>query len=443
MSEKKKKKRRTKTSHPGVKMIELTYKSGKKSWVARWTDPDTKKATQTSMDQLGLTNETIRREWAIKKSQSLRARKAELASGAPLKNYTAIAGAIEKYLAKCAAMHRPATVRAYRKAAKKLLEWIKKTGLQYSEQLTLPCLSQFYSHLVSQPKRVPVKGGRKGAKRISTEKRSASGINSDLTSIKAMLNDWRRFGLVPKLSRDDIHDALRPLPTDKPRPKFLKIKEIRQLLESCLRHDSATFKMTRVEKQNGGDTGNSPRHDPIGQLVLFVLLSGCRIGEARTLRWSAVDLEAQAGKGEYILESTATKTREERAVFLAVTPILKVQLQQQLALKGDKDEYVFGGKAPYSEYAATKVRQRLFKDYGSPKFTWQTLRKTAGTFLSNSGGIFGGASAYRSARQLGHSVSVAERFYVGLVHVPNSAATLEEAMGIEDLVNRIVESINK
>jgi hypothetical protein len=36
-----------------------------------------------------------------------------------------------------------------------------------------------------------------------------------------------------------------------------------------------------------------------------------------------------------------------------------------------------------------------------------------------------------SARQLGHSVVIAERHYVGVVKVPAMARTLEQAMGLE------------
>ena len=62
-----------------------------------------------------------------------------------------------------------------------------------------------------------------------------------------------------------------------------------------------------------------------------------------------------------------------------------------------------------------------------------------GTFLTNAPGIFGAASAYRSARQLGHSVAIAERHYLGLLRgIPREAHTLDEAMGIEDLLDEIV-----
>jgi len=72
--------------------------------------------------------------------------------------------------------------------------------------------------------------------------------------------------------------------------------------------------------------------------------------------------------------------------------------------------------------------------YGAPPFTWQQLRVTCGTFLANSN-IFGGASAYREARQLGHSTAIAERHYLGVVHVDPAAKTLEDAMGLAASLN--------
>jgi hypothetical protein len=67
------------------------------------------------------------------------------------------------------------------------------------------------------------------------------------------------------------------------------------------------------------------------------------------------------------------------------------------------------------------------------------LRQTCGTYLTNAPGIFGAASAYRSAKQLGHSVAVAERHYVGLVRgIPRDARTLEGAMQVEAQVKRAI-----
>lgn len=87
--------------------------------------------------------------------------------------------------------------------------------------------------------------------------------------------------------------------------------------------------------------------------------------------------------------------------------------------------------------------KRLRASYGAPSsFEWQALRRTCGTFLTNAPGIFGAASAYRSARQLGHSVAVAERHYLGLERgIPREARTLEQAMQIEAEVQQILDAV--
>jgi hypothetical protein len=49
----------------------------------------------------------------------------------------------------------------------------------------------------------------------------------------------------------------------------------------------------------------------------------------------------------------------------------------------------------------------------------------------NAPGIFGAASIFREAKQLGHSATIAERSYCGVVKVSPEAKTLEAAMQIE------------
>ena len=89
--------------------------------------------------------------------------------------------------------------------------------------------------------------------------------------------------------------------------------------------------------------------------------------------------------------------------------------------------------APLSRDKAEAARRRLIKKYGAPVFTWHDLRRTCGTYLTCSPGIFGGASAAMSAKRLGHSVVVAERKYVGRIHIHPRATSLEQAMGIEPI----------
>lgn len=70
---------------------------------------------------------------------------------------------------------------------------------------------------------------------------------------------------------------------------------------------------------------------------------------------------------------------------------------------------------------------------------FQALRRTCGTYLTNAPGIFGSASAYRSAKQLGHSVQVAEKYYVDVARgIRREARTLEAAMQIEEQMKKVI-----
>jgi len=66
-------------------------------------------------------------------------------------------------------------------------------------------------------------------------------------------------------------------------------------------------------------------------------------------------------------------------------------------------------------------------------------RWTRKSWLTNAPGIFGSASAYRSAKQLGHSVHVAEKYYVDVARgIRREARTLEAAMQIEEQMKKVI-----
>jgi len=261
-----------------------------------------------------------------------------------------------------------------------------------------------------------------------------------------MLGHWRRSGLVPKLSRDTISDSLQNLTTPKTKPVFLRHADLRRLLQACLRHDSEKFKITREEHDGLRQIGSTPRYDPIGPLITFLLLSGCRLGEALHLKWLAVDFEAldESGEpvGEIRLEAEITKTHSDRLIDLSVSPGLRALLSA-LHLRRGQDEYVFSGSSPLSKEPFTKARKRLINSYGASSFDSKHLRKSTATYLTNAPGIFGAASAWRSANQLGHSVQVAQKHYLGLLRgIPHEARNLEDAMQIKDLIYKIVARIS-
>jgi hypothetical protein len=141
--------------------------------------------------------------------------------------------------------------------------------------------------------------------------------------------------------------------------------------------------------------------------------------------------------GEIRLQATATKTRTERRIDLVVSPGLR-EILRVLKLQADGATYIFGGDAALAPQVAHNARARLMKWYGAPDFSWQRLRQTCASFLTNAPGIFRSARIYRSAEQMGHSPEVARKYYLGLVRgIPPDARTLDAVLGIDRAVTSV------
>jgi integrase len=395
-----------------------------------------------------LSTHEARRVWAIRKANALSARRAELATGARLRTRTAFDDALKSFWASCRAQLRASTIATYRHGIGLFERWVKKSGVQITEDLTPARLRAFREHLIAGGKRKVVKGGRRGARVDSDGRRHPVTINTYMTNVKVVLNHWRALGLTPELSKDTISDALKRLPVPREEAEFLRPRDITLLLRAALRHDRVAYAETRREHAGLRPKGTTPRYSPIASLVMFLLLSGCRRGEALGLRWADVDLDAMDHHGRRVgeirLRAEATKTKHARVIGLEVSPALRRLLAAMKLRAEEGDVFVFGGHERYTHDLIEAARARLMEELGAPAFTWQVLRSSCATYLTNAPGIWGAATVFLSARQLGHSVAVAERHYLG-VHrgIRHEARTLEAAMEAEGAAKQVVDGVSR
>lgn len=421
-------KKRRGPKHPGVVLIKAN-EARRIPPRARYVDPDSGKTKYETLPA-ALTTVEAREQWAKRKSVALAKRKLELEGGAVRATGTALSAALDRYF-EGHPLLRDRTRKIYRTAADKLAAWGKKHHVTSADDLTRAKLMTFREALIAEPKRAAVANAKRGKYAATEVRRSPVSVNQELRSVRTVLGYLRDLDLFPRLSHDDLRRALKRLPETGERIDFLKPAELQTLLQAAVAHDADTYAETRDEHSGEGRRriGTTRRYDPIAPFVAFVLLTGCRFEEALTVTWEDVDLDAldHDGRpaGEIHLQGAATKTHKARTIGLEVSPALRTMLATMRPKDGRGP--VFG----YSRNAVEAAAKRLRADYGAPTFTWQTLRRTCGTFLTNAPGIFGAASAYRSAKQLGHSVAVAERHYLGLVRgISATARTLEDAMGV-------------
>lgn len=420
--------------HRGVTLLkpDPTHRTG---WRARWKDPDTGRVVKVTLPTALRTLEA-RGDWAARKAKAIEQRKLELSEGAARATRTPLPDAIVDYFRAHERLGEK-TLRDYRAVADKLLRWADAARIKTTDDLTRARLLGLREQLIAEPKQKAAKGGKRGARIIAEgERRSPYSVNRELAGLRAILGYLGELDLLPRIKEGDLRRALRKLRVSVERIEFLQAPEIDALLRAAVAHDAATFTETRKEHRGaseGGRKGTTNRYDPILPFVMTLLLSGMRLGEALALEWRQVDLDAPDADGRPVGEirlTGATKTKRARVVDLAVSPALRTML-----LRMRKDE---GRVFALTHNAAAAAGERL-RTFGAPRhFTWQALRRTCGTFLTNAPGIFGAASAYRSARQLGHSVQVAERHYLGLVRgIPRDARTLEAAMQIDQVLSDI------
>jgi integrase len=359
------------------------------AWVARYRDAETGKVTDKALDPTW--NDTQRTHHCVELSKRLRRRHEDIQGGdqphrdADLK----VSDAIQLYFDQAGVRSR--TAESYEYARDVFIGWCEEQGVSTCRHITRAQLIRFKTFSVNRGERSPYT------------------INSELRRIAVLLNflvDAQKL----RLTRDDVKVAFKKLPVDEvTRRDFLRAEQLRVLLDVAKRHDALTFKVTRNRVLR-------PRYRPIHDLVRFMVLSGLRPGETLKLTWDRVDLEA----GELHVHPTQSKKRKDRIVDLSVCPTVVAMLKR---MRGKKHERVWG---IHTAGSLDSTLDRLRADPLCPAFDYQTLRVTCATFLA----CMPSYGPVQESRQLGHSITTAEGFYVGRVKVPLEVKTLEAAYGI-------------
>lgn len=378
----------------GVKLLELA--DGRH--VARWVDPVTGKATQTSLDRLGLTTQTARAAWCAKKAEALAALRAAVAIGGTGTERAELADVAEGYLA---AVAHDRTRRSKALPLRAMARWLADAGVTLAADVTGPLVMRHWRDRVTDPA---------SPRQPSTQCR--------WLSVGATFLRWlRRRGYCPALTAEAIDVAAEPVRVPRHAPDVLTVAEVRDLLTAAMRY-----------------AADDRRRRDVAPLMLALLLTGARWRELGELTWGEVLPDSIR------LAAHRTKIRRARSLEFDVAPTLATLFEALREAAGDPapTDRVWPGAAAYWP-ASVRV---LVARYGVRPFTANTLRRTAGTVLTCAAGIFGGSSAYLSARRLGHSVTIAERVYVGLLRgLPPTAKTIEAALGVEDLAAAIIAKV--
>lgn len=441
--------KRVRSPHPGVVLLkrEWTRPDGSTgtAWRAKWTDPDSKQVRFETLEAVAARTHETRLAWARKKSEALGVRRADLAAGAVAHTETTLADAIRLYLEHSTNTKRPSTVALARQALARFQAWADKRGLTSTDDVRPHDLASFREALAGARRSAPVKKGTRGERRSTGARLAPRTVNAYMEAVQAACNHLRRIGLLPHVtSGEQLTEALRAVRVPDEQVEVLNAIEVRRLLRACLAHDDERFDVTREENAGLLPRGSTPRYTSVAPFALFLLLSGARIDEALRIEWRDVDLEAADDHGKAVgavrVRSEVAKGARERVIGLEVSPGLRQMLRAMKLRAGGASASgrVF---ADLTEPTTKATRPRLVA-LGAPDFTWHVLRRTCGTFLVCSPSIYGAAAVFLAARQLGHSVDVAQKHYLARVRgIPHGLTSLDAVLGIEPLIARVVRRV--
>lgn len=385
------------SKHRGVQVIRPS--SGHPDYRLRWTDPDDRRMAHRNMTAAESVNADTRCDAAIGHHTDLKTRRRQIDLGAAkyIHGATAIEAAGLVYLASNRhTRKRPSTRAAYQAGWELFCAWCVTRRHTTMRAITRAMLAEYAD-------------ARGGIRTRDGAERSPATVNKELKWLRAVLKELHRRGYLG-CTLADIEAGLELLAEDVRPGGVYRTDDIAWILGGCHQHDVATL---TANKKNQFARRSLP-------VTLFGLLTGLRPKEA--LELDGTDVVMANGHPRIIVRSTVAKTRRERYIDTAHSPLLAYLVSARMGQPGP----LLGGTKDGLRNAVTAVRV----NHGAP-FTWKALRRTCGSYLTCAPAIFGAASAYMSAAQLGHTVATAQKNYLNTITgIPADARTTEDAMGI-------------
>jgi len=424
-----------------VTIFQRKVRGKRGSWIARWTDPFTGLQRQVSLSkEEGIDTKEQATEWLGKKSEELHEqRKKARARGRTGNARQLWAQVLEAHLAALTAERGEAAAKARRRSMTAWLSWLEtQPYCRCGADLNVSHLEAFHAYLNDWKDRKRHAGNYvKSGAPVTAATRNHYRANT-----LAMLNWARRKGYLI-ITSDDIRDAMPKFAGIRKLPRDVRAETLSAILVASLAWDSQKHFASRDDKaayDRGAPSAKATHvHEPLTELVLLLMLTGMRLGEALHLRWDSVDLRFRTMRVEADpLTGWAPKTRHERVIPLGDSPAL-LSLLRILKGRAGEGRYVLAGADPQRPRNFHRPAWgKLMASAGAAGVAPKHMRSTWVTAMAHGRG---GPNAQELALRAGHGVEVAARHYVAQAYA-RPGNTVEQWLGINKEAAAAVKAVS-
>lgn len=426
--------------HPGV-TISQEVRNGEKRILLRWREilPGGRLGKRKgcyALDANGkpAKSRTRAHAHAVRKAGELESERAALVNVAATPEYRPDATWAELFASHAAHLSRKgrsaSTLRTYKQTWAFVESWRGRPALP--KQLQLVDLEAFAQH-VANHKKLRTQAEKDAG--LPAETLSPHSVRTALIHLKGILNFGRKRLKCVRVDGETVAEGLQSPVKANVRPTALPASKLRQILEAASEH-------------NGGS---------MFPLIAFLMVTGCRLGEAEALRWKP----SKPGAAESWLDFDGgrilmygVKTSRQRVIPFESRPALRTMLE---AIKDNTDitglPFVFGGRLPLAirdkraivatdkdgnQIIGRSGKAALYAVRAKSGADWKPkdFRSTLATFMCNSAL---GLNVYTVAGELGHDHAVLVKHYAGQYQLPpaqRNATTVEALLGVTDLLQR-------